>query len=1137
MSNFKNIQAKLEAFIRKYYTNELIKGTILFFSIGMLYFLLTLLIEHFLWLSSTGRTVLFWLFVVVEAMLFAKFIAIPLSKLLKLQKGINYEDASKIIGQHFPEVNDKLLNVLQLNQTTNQSELLLASIEQKSETLQPIPFKLAVNFKKNTRYLKYASIPVLILLLAFVSGRLDWFSDSYERVVNYKTAYEPPAPFQFFVVNENLQAIENKDFKLLVKTAGTIQPENVQITYNNETYFLQQKAIGSFEYNLPKPKKDITFQLSANNVTSKPYTLRVIEAPTLLSFDMILDYPSHTKKRDETLKSTGNAVVPQGTNITWKLNTNATEQVQLYAKDTLVFITNKTGVFEASKRIFNTLKYNLTTSNSKLKDYENLAFNIDVIKDEYPELNIEMRVDSLDQQSLYFYGQASDDYGLSKLQLVYYPSETEKDKKLEIIPISNSNVSDFISAFPNNLEITEGVSYDIYFEVFDNDAIQKYKRTKSQIFSYRKLTKEEEEQKQLQEQNETIQDLDKSLEKFEEREKELRELSKTQKEKTELNFNDKRKLDNFLKRQKEQEEMMQSFNKKLKDNLEQFQQEKKDDQFKDDLKERLKENEEQLKKDEKLLEELEKLREKLDKEELSEKLEKLAKQNKNQKRSLEQLLELTKKYYIGKKLEKLQQELAKLAEKQEKLSEETLENNTKEKQDEINKEFEKFQNEMDALEKENQELKRPEKIDRNKNEEDNVKEDQQEASDKLEEKEQSQEEQQKQNSQNQAKQKQKQAAQKMKKMSEQMQAAMAASGGEQMAEDAEMLRQILDNLVLFSFNQEGLMNQFESIEVNHNKYASYLRKQHNLREHFSHIDDSLFALSLRQPKISEKVNKEIGEVFYNIDKSLVEFSENQIYKGVSNQQYTITSANNLADFLSNALDNMQMQMNGEGQGGKGNPKPGEGKGGDGGLPDIIKSQEQLAKEMQEGMQKGKEGEEGKEGETGEGDNGKEGKTGKEGDAKEGKGKEGGDKQGEGEGNSEELNGELYRIYQQQQQIRQALQDRLAKEGKNGVGSNLVKQMEQIEMDLLNKGFTNQTMEKMLNLKHQLLKLEQATFQQGQEEKRESETNQKQFDNKTNNQIPTAKQYFNTTEILNRQSLPLQPIYKKKVQEYFKKNND
>ena len=97
-------------------------------------------------------------------------------------------------------------------------------------------------------------------------------------------------------------------------------------------------------------------------------------------------------------------------------------------------------------------------------------------------------------------------------------------------------------------------------------------------------------------------------------------------------------------------------------------------------------------------------------------------------------------------------------------------------------------------------------------------------------------------------------------------------------------------------------------------------------------------------------------------------------------------------------------------------------------------------------------------------------------------------------------------------------------------------MEEVELDLINKGFTNQTLQKMMDLQHQLLKLENATFMQGQDNKRKSETNFKKYNNGTTNQIPTAKEYFNTTEILNRQALPLQQHYKKKVQQYFKTND-
>ena len=1141
MSNFKNIQDKLEQFIRKYYTNELIKGVILFFSIGLLYFLITLLVEYFLWLSPTVRTILFWLFIAVELGLFIKFIVIPLAHLFKLKSGINYNQASKIIGNHFPQVNDKLLNVLQLNQNTGQSELLLASIEQKSEELTPVPFKLAVDFKKNIKYLKYAAIPLLIVFLVSFSGNFNWFSDGYERVVNYQTAYEPPAPFEFFIVNDDLKAIENKDFRLQVRTAGDIIPENAQINYNGETYFLQQTAPGEFQYVFSQPKQDIDFNIEANNVRSRPYQLSVVETPTLLGFEMVLDYPSYTKKRDEILKSTGNGTVPQGTKVSWKLRTKSTDEAFLYATDTTSFTLNEKGQFSTSKRIYRDFDYNISTSNSNLKDYENLAFSIDVITDEYPEMNLQVERDSTDQQTLYFFGQISDDYGLSKLQLVYYPIENEKNKQIETLPISVSNFDEFVTSFPNNLNVQDGVSYELYFEVFDNDAINKYKRTKSSVYSFRKLTKNEEEQQQLQQQNETIKDLNKALNKFEEQEKKLEELSKTQKEKSELNFNDKKKLQNFLQRQKEQEQLMQNFNKKLQKNLEEFQQEEQDP-FKEQLQERLKENQEQLKQDEKLMKELEKLAEKIQKEEFSEKLEKLAKQNKNQKRSLLQMLELTKRYYVGKKLEKLQQELEKLAEKQEKLSKESKENNTKEKQEELNKEFEDFQKEMEELKKESDELKKPMEIPQDKNTEEQIKEEQKKATEELQEQQEMQEPQnqeqqaQKQQKQKSAQKSQQKAAQKMKQMSKKMGQSMQMSGSEQEQEDSEMLRQILDNLVLFSFDQEALMEQFKSIEINHSEYAKHLRKQSTLREHFEHIDDSLFALSLRQPKISEQVNKEITEAFFNIDKSLGQLAENRLYQGVATQQYTVSAANNLADMLSNSLDNMQMQMQMQ-------MNPGQGQGGQPGqqLPDIIMSQEQLNKQMQEGMQKGgkegekKEGEEGKKGKEGEGENGNKGENGKE------KGRQQGNQQGEGEGQgSESENGKLFEIYQKQQQLRQALEQQLKNmkgNGAKGQAEKLIKDMEDVELDLINKGFTNQTLQKMMKLQHQLLKLENAAFQQGQDTKRESKTNREQFKNNINSSIPKAKQYFNTTEILNRQALPLQQKYKKKVQEYFKKSND
>jgi len=1131
MSSFNIIQKKLEEFIKKYYTNELIKGAILFFAIGVLYFLLTLLVEYFLWLDPLGRTILFWLFIVVEASLFIRFIAYPLLKLFKLQNGISHEEASRLIGDHFKQVNDKLLNVIQLNQNQRESELLLASIEQKSQELKPVPFKRAINLGKNVKYLKYAAIPVIIFLLFTVLGEKDLFSNSYTRVVNYETAYEPPAPFSFMVLNNSLEAIENKSFTLKIKTHGEVIPENAHIFYNNESYYLQQTSPGFFEYTFSHIQNDIEFELKANKISSKKYKIQVLKTPSLLSFDMKLDYPSYTGKKDEIINSTGNTTIPEGTLVTWKVKTKNTKEVALRTKDTSYLFNSLEEHFNFDKRIYSKLDYAITTSNELLKNYENLSFSLGVIKDEYPEIDMQSKKDSTDSQLVYFLGRVSDDYGLTKLQLVYYPLDNKNDIKIEPLQVEPSNFDQFTYVFPGIINLQEGISYEYYFEIFDNDAIHNFKSSKSAIYSFRKQTIDEKEKEQLQNQKNNIKGLDRSLENLKEQDKTLEELSRIQKEKNELNWNDKKKLENFIKRQKQQEEMMKNFSKELKEDLDNFQPENEEnDIFKEQLKERLNEKEEQLKENEKLLEELEKLQDKIQKEELTEKLEKLAKQNKNQEKSLEQLLELTKRYYVTKKAEKIAEELQKLAEEQENLAKSPEDKNTKEKQEELNKAFEELMKEMEELQQENKELKEPMDIPHDQSGEDSVKEEQKEATEKLE----------KQNKSG-ASQNQKKAAQKMKQMGQQMESQMQAGQMESIEEDVEMLRQILDNLVVFSFEQEDLMNDFKKIDYGNPVFGKKLNTQNDLKKNFQHVDDSLFALSLRQPLLSGQINESLTNIEYNINKSLERLAENMLQQGTSSQQYTITGANELAGMLSDLLGNMQNQMmsqgSGSGKGGMGQGK-GEGKGEGFQLPDIIQKQESLNEKMKEGLEKGKgKGEKDGEGEGqgkgegkgnsegGEGENGNDGKNGKDGN------KEG------GEGDNEYMNGELYEIYKQQQQLRQLLQDRLKKSGNKGNAGNLLRQMEDIENQLLEKGFNQRTLQKMLNLKYELLKLDEADFEQGKETRRESQSNKIEYINSLRISPDEIKNYFNTTEILNREALPLKQEYKQRVQYYFNKKND
>ncbi|MFN4199060.1 MAG: DUF4175 family protein, partial [Flavobacterium sp.] len=928
-----------------------------------------------------------------------RFILFPLFKLFRLQKGITYDEASKIIGSHFSEIDDKLTNFLQLSKSAEQSELLMASIDQKAQSLQPIPFTRAVDFKKNIKYLPWAVIPILFFLFFFISGRTDIIKDSMNRVVQYNQKFSPPAPFTIIINNPLLQTEQGQDFILQVKAEGRIVPESAMIVLGDESYFMESVRPGVFEYRFVRPLKTTEFYIQAQQVQSSDYQLKVVEVPTIATFEMKLLFPGYLNRPTETVRGTGNAIIPEGTKVLWNIAASATDEIVWKSDDKTVPFQLSPNGFELSQTIPQTTLYEIRTSNQNVKDYERLQYQLNVIKDQFPSIQVSTAPDSLNLKQQVLIGQVADDYGLSKLQIVYYPKGNEAAAKKSLLNVKKEVFDRFVFMFPGNLPLEEGISYDYYFEIFDNDARNGFKSTRSSVFSDRLLTQDEKEEQLLQDKNNNLNSLQKSIKNQDKQLSELEKLQKMGKEKNELEFKDRQKINDFIKRQKQQEQMMKEFSKKLEDNLKEFKTEK-NDPNKEMLQERLNNAQKEADRNEKLLEELQRLSDKMQEEDLFDKMDQLKQSSKNQMKNLEQLVELTKRYYVEKKAEQLANKLDQLGDKQEKLADDNKKN-TEENQNALNKEFDKLQEELRQLEKDNKDLKKPMDIPSDEKQEKSIDDDMKKATDDL-----------KQQNQNAAKPKQKSAGQKMKQMGQQMMSSMGGGEMEQLQEDVKMLRQILDNLLAYSFAQEDVMKQFKGLKRGSPSYNKHLKRQQDLKVQFRHVDDSLFALSMRNPMLTERVTEEIGNVHYNVDKSLETLAEAMISKGTSHQQYAVAASNRLADMLSDILNNMQMQMSGSGSGGKGMPKPGQGKGG-AQLPDIIQKQKGLADKMKEGMEKGP-----KEGGEQPGDKGK-----PKGSQPGGEG-QGGDGSGDGEENAREL----MEIYKEQRRLREQLQDALQKQG-------------------------------------------------------------------------------------------------------------
>jgi hypothetical protein len=288
-----------------------------------------------------------------------------------LGKRINHAEAANIIGKHFPEVSDKLLNLLQLLESNesgvhglellnnkDNSDLLLAAIEQKTSLLRPVPFLNAIDITANRRYLKYA-LPPLVLLLVLLLAAPSVVINPSKRIVNYNTVYERPAPFNFVILNDTLSAMQGEDYTLVVSTEGDARPADVFITIDGHRYKMRSDG-SEFTYLFKQLQRSHKFILDGGGVTSKEYILDVMPNPTVVSFRMLLSYPTYTGREVETIVNLGGAAVPEGTRVRWLFQTQDADSLYFEVDNGKWKVENsvdKNGSTEVSRVVMDNMDY------------------------------------------------------------------------------------------------------------------------------------------------------------------------------------------------------------------------------------------------------------------------------------------------------------------------------------------------------------------------------------------------------------------------------------------------------------------------------------------------------------------------------------------------------------------------------------------------------------------------------------------------------------------------------------------------------------------------------------------------------------------------------------------------------------
>ena len=1165
--NYSLLLAKLDQFIRKYYTNQIIRGVLFTMGSVLLVFLAYNLLEHEFYFSKGVRKVLFYSFNAITLAAVAYWVALPVLNYFHLGSTISHEQAARIIGDHFADVKDKLLNILQLkSQSTDleQVQLIEASVQQKSAQIQLVPFKNAIDLSKNKKHLRFA-LPPLLLLLALLVGAPSLIKESSSRIIHNDEEFEKAAPFHFKIQDETPAVVQFDNYTLDMEVDGSILPSEVFIEVDQYPYRMNKVDATHYTYTFNNVQKNTGFKMFSGKVNSRPYELAVLKKPNLSEFSIKLDYPAYTGRKDESVQNIGDVLVPQGTKLSWQIDAENTDHVMMSFGGNQPKEINRNGAqyFTNSHQALSDQDYKIYISNAAIPDPDSIQYHLRVIADQHPTIQLEQFIDSaVDTRMIYFAGNGSDDYGLTKLAFNYaiiHPNGKQESAAPKAIPIKNSNKTPYEYQWDTKeIDLQPGDQLSYYFELYDNDAIHGPKSVKSNVLSLRLASKEELEDQNSKNSEDIKDELKEAIEQNRKLQEQMNQLREKMIQEKQANWQDKKELERLMELQKEIQKKIDSAKNKFQENL------RNQEKF-EKTNDRILEKQEQI---EKMFDQLQdpKLQELMDKiQELMQKLEKdqslpmmdeMKMENKELEKELDRMMELFKTLEVEHQMQQAIDKLKEMAKEEEQISDKTKDLDPKEKtdqqnkdqqnkdkadqdkadkekkdkadqnkaddqnkdktdqqkaddqnkdqadkdkadqqkeapatkeelekqQEELNKKMEKLEESLEDLKKKNEALERPKKMEDNKEKADDIKKDMEKSSQEM-----------KQSQNSKASKSQKSAANKMKDMAQSMENQMQQQEQEQAEEDVKALRQLLENLVDMSFDQENLIKEVSTTMVNTPKYTDLLQQQFKIKDDFKMIEDSLQELSKRVFQLEAFITEKVNEINTQMASSLDELEQRNKPKAGDNQQRVMKNVNDLALMLSEAMQNMQQQMSGAACA---NPKK-SGKG-EGQKPmDKISEGQKGMKEQLEQMKKSMEG-----------------------------------KSGEGAGSKE-----FAKAAARQAALREALKEMQKERQQRGEKTQDLQQiidgMDKTETELVNKQLTNEMMQRQNEIMTRLLEAENAERERKQDEKRKSETAQ-ELERKL---PPSLQEYLKKREaeidLYKTVSPDVTPYYRSLVEEYMR----
>jgi hypothetical protein len=429
-----------------------------------------------------GRTWIFWLAFMLAIVGFFGFIIPPLLIRLGFRSRTTDDELASKIGEHYPTVNDRLVNVLQLMRPllpvavgfSPRSEDSLRGLKPTATIGSPsFAFAAFSNIYQDARSFDFNAIvnerplrrSILLFFLslviggAFFIGARDEMLAATSRLEHFRTFYQKPAPFTFVIIPGDAHVMRGDSVMVSIATRGE-QLKQIHLRTREEgqkdfdVITLNAAPFDSARAAAMGSKAGFTIAIHAEHPTeyfveareieSNHYQISVLDHPIVRSLNVEVDPPAYTRQKPITLtENIGDIAGVAGTRGVFRIVAS-----KVLAKAEVVFSIADTGIRGKDtlyKQFPLSIQDSIATGSVMflqsgsyhivLLDRDSVAsehpieYTVSVTKDQPPEIVLvepsTSRADLPDNLRLAMLARIRDDFGFRGVRLGYRLSKSK----------------------------------------------------------------------------------------------------------------------------------------------------------------------------------------------------------------------------------------------------------------------------------------------------------------------------------------------------------------------------------------------------------------------------------------------------------------------------------------------------------------------------------------------------------------------------------------------------------------------------------------------------------------------------------------------------------------------------------------